>query len=219
MNLHAGYCERVEPGWFAEPLNTVAAFAFLLAAIQLWRHCLRDGQRQERVLVLLIVLVGGIGLTAALEHASGHSFRVALVLIPLALWTLLFWEAYLRRVLRLAGGSLIGVWSVSLAIAMGALFILPLQHFGGVFQLTPLLMLVVAGIALSSAIDRRLMRDFLLAAALLLLGLVFWVLDGPVCGWLVVGTHWLWQLLAAGVLYVLVDGLGRHLRMRSELGS
>jgi hypothetical protein len=219
MNGYGSYCERVELGWFAEPLNTIAALAFVLAAVQLWRHCKRDGLLLERSLVLMIFLIGAIGVTSTIEHTTGNSFWFALSLILFGLWALVFWDTFLRRVLRLAGGSLAVVWLLSFAIVIGALGFLPLGAFGGVFLLTPLVFLVVAGIVASLSIDRRLMRDFAMAAALLLLALVFWALDDPLCGWVVVGTHWLWHLLAAAVLYVLVDGLGRHLRMRLELDS
>ena len=50
-----GYCERVAPGLWGEPLNSLSNLAFLVAAVLVWR--LAAGDRTGRLLAGLIGLV------------------------------------------------------------------------------------------------------------------------------------------------------------------
>ncbi len=50
-----GYCERVAPGLWGEPFNSLSNLAFLLAAVLVWR--LAAGDRAGRLLAVLIGLV------------------------------------------------------------------------------------------------------------------------------------------------------------------
>lgn len=50
-----GYCERVAPGLWGEPLNSLSNLAFLVAAVLVWR--LAAGDRAGRLLAGLIGLV------------------------------------------------------------------------------------------------------------------------------------------------------------------
>lgn len=219
MSAFGGYCERVDPGWFAEPLNTMAALAFVLAAVQLWRHGGESGLSWKHERRVLALLVGGIGLTSIAVHTTGYAVWFWLDILLYAAFMLAFWDGFLRHVWGLSGWTRAGIWFLSLVVVASILSILPLGNLAGALLFAPLVLLIVTGVGLCRTTDRRLARDFLLAGALLVVGLMLRVLDDPLCDWLVVGTHWLWHLFAAGVLFVLVDGLGRHLRARSEQTS
>jgi hypothetical protein len=53
-------------------------------------------------------------------------------------------------------------------------------------------------------------RGLVLGAALLVLSLTFRTLDGPLCGVLPVGTHFLWHILNAGMLGWMIEVWLRH---------
>ena len=58
-----GYCERLDPGLWAEPLNAVTNLAFLIAAFAAWRLVRHDGLPLAKLLVLILTLIGiGSGL-------------------------------------------------------------------------------------------------------------------------------------------------------------
>lgn len=214
------YCERDTAGWFAEPLNTVSGLAFFISAWQAWRQLERARLREQWDLHLLAGLIGLVGLASMLWHASGigwlHWFDAAAV----AAFVLAYWQVFLVRVSQLGWAGLAIGWLLTGAgLALFYLF-LPQLFLGSTLVYAPLLLLLLAGIVMSARVDRRLARDLLLASGLLLLALVVRAADLLLCDWVIVGTHWLWHLLTAGLLFVLVDGMIRHARLReTQVGN
>lgn len=208
------YCERDMLGWFAEPLNTVSGLAFFISAWQAWRQLERARLREQWDLHLLAGLIGLVGLASVLWHASGigwlHWFDTAAV----AAFVLAYWHVFLVRVSQLRWLGLLVGWLLTGAGVALFYLLLPPMFLGSTLVYTPLLALLVAGIVLSARIDRRLARDLLLASVLFLLAMVVRAADLLLCEWVIVGTHWLWHLLTAGLLFVLVDGMIRHVRLR-----
>lgn len=213
------YCERVDPGWFAEPLNTLSALAFLVAAVQIWRHVDRSAHREFWDFSLLSVLVGGAGITAMLWHGSGLPVFFWLNLLVISLLWGLFFTSFLVRLLGFGWGSVFLFWLLGFSIAVlllsGWLFE-PVIEEVGFFLLSALL---VSGILLSRKQDPRYAREWVIAGGLLVVAFGFRAADSLLCEWVLVGTHWLWLLLTAGVLYLLVDGLVRTVYRRSLSGG
>ena len=67
------YCERLDPGFWAEPLNALTNLAFLIAAVAAWRLAVRHNVLTTDIIVL-------IGLIAAVGIGSGafHTFATLL---------------------------------------------------------------------------------------------------------------------------------------------
>ena len=208
------YCERDGPGWFAEPLNTASGLAFFVSAWQLWRQLDRSVWRSEWDLHLLAVSVALVGIATMLWHGSGVDGLLWLDAAAIALFAMLYWIVFLLR--TQAWGTLQAsvVWVVSVVLAFVLLNALPLAALGGTLAYTPFLLMLLAALGLAFRVDRRLARDLLLANVILWVGLSVRAMDAPLCSWVVVGTHWFWQLLLAILLFVLVDGLFRHQRLR-----
>jgi len=214
------YCERDTVGWFAEPLNTVSGLAFFISAWQAWRQLERARLREQWDLHLLAGLIGLVGLASMLWHASGigwlHWFDAAAV----AAFVLAYWQVFLVRVSQLGWAGLAIGWLLTGAGLALFYLLLPQLFLGSTLVYAPLLLLLLAGIVMSARVDRRLARDLLLASGLLLLALVVRAADLLLCDWVIVGTHWLWHLLTAGLLFVLVDGMIRHARLReTQVGN
>ncbi len=208
------YCERGIPGWFAEPLNTVSGLAYFIAAWQAWRQLERHRWREHWDLYALAGLVGLVGLASVLWHASGIDWLHWLDRAVVAVFALLYWHIFLVRVKALGPLGLILAWLLTGAGLVAVYLPLPGMFVGSTLLYAPLLALLGVGMALAARIDRRLARDLLLGSALFLLAMVVRALDQLLCDWVVVGTHWLWHLLTAGVLFVLVDGMIRHVHLR-----
>jgi len=208
------YCERTEPGWFAEPLNTITGLAYLIAAWQAWKQLERARWREQWDLHLLAVLIALVGLSSMLWHASGIGWLFWLDVAAVVGFAAAYWSVFLSRVPRF---GVIGVSVVWLFTAVGlALFylLLPAATAGTTLGYVPMLIILSAAMILAIRVDRRLARDLVLATAVFGLALVVRALDLALCDWAVVGTHWLWHLLTAGLLFVLVDGMLRHVRLR-----
>lgn len=208
------YCERTEPGWFAEPLNTVTGLAYFIAAWQAWKQLERARWREQWDLHLLVALIALVGLSSMLWHASGIGWLFWLDVAAVVGFAAAYWSVFLSRVPRF---GVIGVSVVWLFTAVGlALFylLLPAATAGTTLGYVPMLIILSASMILAIRVDRRLARDLVLATAVFGLALVVRALDLALCDWAVVGTHWLWHLLTAGLLFVLVDGMLRHVRLR-----
>ena len=214
------YCERDTAVWFAEPLNTVSGLAFFISAWQAWRQLERARLREQWDLHLLAGLIGLVGLASMLWHGSGigglHWFDAAAV----AAFVLVYWHVFLVRVAQLGWAGLLVGWLLTGAGLALFYLLLPSLFLGSTLVYAPLLLLLVAGMVMSAGVDRRLARDLFLASVLFLLAMVVRAADLLLCEWVIVGTHWLWHLLTAGLLFVLVDGMIRHVRLReTQVGN
>ena len=208
------YCERDGPGWFMEPLNMASALAFFISAWQVWRQLDRDRWQEQWDLHLLSGLIALVGAASILWHASAFAWAQWFDTAAIAAFVIVYWSAFLARIQRLKFVGMFVAWIMTAAAMAGLAAIVPLGALGGTLSYLPLLLLLLVGMGLAFRIDRRLARDLLLAAAIFVLALVVRALDLLLCDWAVVGTHWLWHLLVAGLLFVLVDGLIRHVRLR-----
>ncbi len=178
-----GYCERLAPGPWGEPLNSLSNLAFLIAAIAVWR------QPKGRVLGVLIGLVF-LGSTAfhllatRWAAAADTGFILVFVLYYAAVFPRLFYGAS-RKV----------SW---LGIPVFLAFTAIVASLGGGLYLSALIGLVVFAIILKGEHRRR----FALAAGVFAVSLSFRTADHTVCGNFPVGTHFAWHLLNGLVLYL-----------------
>jgi len=210
------YCERDAAGWFAEPLNTVSGLAFFLSAWQAWKQLEPARWREHWDLHLLAGLIALVGATSVLWHASGLEWMLGFDSAATAAFVALYWSVFLVRVRGLGWLGLLVGWLLTAFGLAVLVLLLPNVAPGHTMLYVPLLGLLLAGMPLAARVDRRLARDLLLASSLFALALVIRALDLALCTWLVVGTHWLWHLLTAGLLFILVDGMIRHVRLRER---
>ena len=219
------YCERGgDPSFWAEPLNALSNGAFIIAGLlAAWQ--LTRSARSDRALFewLLVALVLAIGVGSFLFHTYATVWSIPFDTVPISLFML----GYLGYALcRFARWPLIGV-IVALALfyltiryaqrITCANEILPMTRaagkrcFNGTLGYAPAFVaLLLVGALL--ALQRHPAALYLLAAAAVFLAaMTFRTIDYEVCTWAMrgargVGTHFLWHILNAVVLYVLLLG-------------
>jgi hypothetical protein len=217
------YCERgTDPDLFAEPLNAVTNAAFLIAALAaLWLLMRRPRDERSADHYLLIALAFTIGLGSLAFHLFANRLTALADVIPIGLFMLVYVGFALNRFLRVPPG-----WTVLLVIGFAATIALTMQlrclagavGFGGeeggpclngsVAYLPALLALFI----LSGLLYERGHRaaGYLLAAGLVFaLSITFRSIDMAVCdtaaiGDHAVGTHFLWHLLNAVTIFLLL---------------
>jgi hypothetical protein len=218
MNLSefAGrYCERAGPGFWDEPLNAFSNLAFILAALAaflLWR---RQGARD--IPALLLIAVGfSVGVGSFLFHTHTRHWTWLADVIPIAI----FIAGYLLLTLyRYFGMSLpvsIGLVAAYEVMTVGILRLVPptfLNRATG--YLLALAALLAAGLPVyfrgqASARQRESGRALLLAAVLFAISLFFRTIDLAVCLVFPGGTHFLWHVFNAAVIYVLLRAAILH---------
>ncbi len=201
------YCERTGPEFWSEPLNALSNAAFLVAAAAAWR-LLRRAPRPDPAAAGLVGLVAVIGLGSFLFHTVATRWAAVADVVPIALFILLYLIAALRRVLSLGGAA---AAAVAIAFQVGAMAVPALWRVvlagapdplnGSAGYLPALLaLLVVGGLG---AWRRHPGGPLLLAAtAVFTVSLGLRSVDLAACGTIPAGTHAVWHLLNAGVLYL-----------------
>lgn len=196
------YCERTDASLWSEPLNAVTNAAFLVAAfaaLALWR---RRGKGDWPALALILVVVA-VGFGSFAFHTIATVGASLADVVPIAVFIYGYFLLAMRRYLALGivGGLLAtaGFLAASLLISQGLGGLL-----GSSAGYVPALMALV-GLGGILATRRYPAGEGLLAAgAVFAVSLIARTIDEPFCALLPIGTHFLWHVLNAVVLYVLL---------------
>lgn len=202
------YCERIGPGFWAEPLNAVTNLAFLVSAAALTYALLRKGAEGGRdpAAWTLVGLVYLIGIGSGLFHTLAVRWALLADVIPITLFILLYTYFSLRRFVGLrVWGGLLGVVAV-LAVAAATP---ALTGFRGGSYVAALLALIVIGAVLRLGRGHPAGNALLSAAGVFAVSLAFRTADGPLCEALPIGTHFVWHMLNAVVLYIVARAMIR----------
>ena len=205
------YCERVGPGFWAEPLNALTNLSFVVAAFFVWRLARGTGLLNPSI-GSLIALILAIGAGSFLFHTLATPWAMAADVTPIVLFQFGYLWIYIGGVMRrgraaqiVAIGGLIGLLLLSVPLARYA--------NGSPAYLPALLVLTALGVhhARHAADGRPLLLS---AAAVLMLSLGARTIDLAVCTEITIGTHYLWHLLNGVVLYLAMRGLLLELAAR-----
>ena len=201
-----GYCERLTPDYWAEPVNAVTNIAFLVAAALVWRRT--AGLPLARALTLVLAV---IGVGSYLFHTHATRATGLMDVIPILVFILLYLFAASRDFLGLAP------WQAGLATAAFLPYaaatvplwsMIPGLGSSAAYAPVPVLILAYAWLLRHRAPATA--RGLAAGAGLLGLSLLFRTLDGPLCTVWPMGTHFLWHLLNALMLGWMITVYTRH---------
>lgn len=196
------YCERLDPGFWAEPVNAITNASFIIAALAaflLWQRRARGDWLA--LSLILITLATGIG--SFLFHTFANRWSLLADVIPIALFIHLYLFAALSRFLGLRWYWAVCVTAVFFAASpfAGRLFA-PLV--GSSAGYLPALAAIFAVAALARRSSTRLAKGLAVAGVVFAASLTFRTLDMPVCDNLALGTHFMWHTLNGLVLFLLL---------------
>jgi hypothetical protein len=202
------YCERIGDSLWGEPVNTLSSLAFLVSAWLLWRMylCKRSalGSAPEIPLLIFMVVLIGIGSTAF--HAIATMGAVLLDVIPIVFFVFLYLYVFARLVLSLSVGSSALLFTLLVGVNIAYKFYVVRAVDGFVSYLpTFLFLLLLALYMLVKKHDSALRVTF--ASLLAFASLYFRTVDKAWCELVPFGTHFLWHLFNAVVIYMLVREL------------
>ena len=199
------YCERLGPGLLAEPANALSNLAFLAAAVALWRleASLRTAGRElpgaVRVMPALVLLVAA---GSALFHTLAVRWAALLDTLLILLFCCVFVYAFLRHAVRAP------VWVALVAAVAFALIsygfpaLFPKGALNGSIGYIPYLIGLLAIAAWLAWCHAPAARAFGLASAVFCISLTVRTVDQDMCARFPVGTHFLWHLLTALLLWI-----------------
>ena len=197
------YCERITPLFWAEPANALSNLAFLVAAFaafQLWQ---REG-KGDRPILALIVVVAAVGLGSFAFHTLATRGAMLLDVTPIGIFIYGYFLLALRRFLLLSWPAALVNLTAFIAVSVGLATLVPREVLNGSVGYFPALAaLIVLGSMLRAHAAGRAM---LIAAGLFVVSLIFRIVDLDICPRWPLGTHFLWHLFNAAVLYVVLRG-------------
>ncbi|TFF19129.1 hypothetical protein E3C22_20370 [Jiella endophytica] len=197
-----GYCERTSAAFWAEPLNAWSNLAFIAVAFLgygLWK--MRGGR--DKASEALCLLVGVIGAGSFTFHTVATRWASLADVIPIAVFIYGYFALALRRYFLLpplvAGLGTLAFFAASFGAepALAAIAGSSAGYLPGL-----LAMLLIGGILVAR--HREPGPLILAAGATFFVSLAFRMVDEPVCAALPTGTHFLWHILNAATLGLLV---------------
>ena len=199
------YCERLAPGFWAEPVNALSNAAFILAALWGALTARRRGISHP-VAWLLIVMAGLIGVGSFLFHTFANRWSELADTLPIWSFVAVFVIAAMRwiggmaprRVARVAV-LVVGAAALTLVfLASGegaAVAEAAPDPLNGSGQYAPALIALAVFSVVTWRRGHPAAPWVLAATGVFVLSLVFRTLDRDLCAALPLGTHFLWHLL------------------------
>ena len=204
------YCERTSEGLWAEPLNVISNLAFLIVFIlvlKLFKNNIKNQYLKYWDISLLVVLLMCITLGSTLWHIFAQQWALYMDIIPILLFINVFIISCFYRVLQLNTLFVVlffGVYQLFNFLVQQQYSIETLN--GSIFYVPVLLTLVI--IMLTTCLKKRpICHNYLIAVSLFVLALGLRTLDNSQCDNFPVGTHFLWHIIIATMLYFLATSL------------
>ena len=208
------YCERLDIGIWAEPINAVTNAAFIFAAIFMWLRCknLVEGR-------ILSFILFSIGCGSFLFHTFAQTWAAILDVTAILIFILTYIFLANRRFLAWSKMvSLIGVILFFPYQLLLASILSNIQFFGSSVQYIPVAILIFIYSGLLRKSEPNLSRGLFIGASILCLSIIFRTIDEPFCSILSVGTHFVWHILNAIMLSWMIEILRRHMLAGYSLG-
>ena len=202
-----GYCERLDPGLWAEPVNFLTNVAFMFAAIWIW-----PGLRGMIWGQVLTVNLFVIGLGSALFHSVAQGWAAIADVVPILTYVLIYialshrvyWGHSWRRT------AVYLVLFVPFVAATLPLFqLVPGLGSSATYAPVPLLILLHA-ILLRRQLP-QVARGLAIGAGILCLSILMRAIDEPLCPVWPLGTHFMWHILNAVMLMHMIAVYRAHM--------
>lgn len=205
------YCERTSAAWDAEPLNAISNVAFFIAAWFAWRLQRRRAYGEAPgAAPFLCAIIAVVGAGSVTFHTLATRWAEWADVIPILIFMLVFCWAILSAFFRWP------IWLKAPAtlLLLGSTFYLEADQFekflwGGAMYLPTLAFLLIIGAGIWRR-DPSAGKAFVAAAGLFVLSFAARTADMPMCHSFPFGVHYLWHILNATVLYLLVRTLILH---------
>jgi len=201
------YCERMDPGFWAEPINAVTNAAFLIAAVLMWRRC--AGLPMGRALSAVLF---AIGLGSFAFHTTAQVWSAIADTTPILIFILLYIFAINRDVLGLSRWKPYAATALFFPFAAATFPLFQMiPGIGSSAGYAPVPLLIVLYAVYLRRSHPALARGFVVGAAILVLSLTARSLDLPMCDRVPMGTHLWWHILNGIMLGWMIEVYRRQM--------
>ncbi len=205
------YCEQGNSSAFwSQPVNALTNLGYILAALVIWRM-LQRGTRAPFSIWYVVPLMIVIGIGSLSFHTVSDQAAELLDRVPIGIFVLSYLVTFLHWFYGLTWKRcLLGLGAfIVFTAAFVALTGTSIPNQSG--QYVPVLLLLLGlTFALRASADRdhsAHWRSFALASMVFAVALVARTVDESVCSEFPLGTHFLWHLLTAYLLYIVSRSL------------
>ena len=226
------YCERAgDAGLWAEPLNASTNLAFIIAALITARALRGNAFKTHWDLWALTLTLFSIGVGSGLWHLFATHETLLADVIPIGIFIHLFFYATLRRIFNLSWWkALVGVGAfIGISTIVGK-YLPPDMFNGSIMYLPAISALALFTVALyikpsspeslilgrsmdsprirsaNSGNDKKIATGFAVALVVFIVSILFRTIDMNMCASIPIGTHFMWHVFNAYVLYrLLID--------------
>lgn len=212
------YCERSEnPAFWAEPVNALTNVLFLVAAWFVWRRAnkLEAGSTGTS---LLLMLMCAIGIGSFLWHTFATTWARWTDVLPILFFQLLYAWIYFREVARVRFAPALAIVVVYCAAALGSRQFPHLLN-GSLIYAPAMVFLLFLGVY--HVVTRRRERYIVPAATgVFVIALIARTADHVICSCFPLGSHFMWHVCNALVLYLMMRALLANCRSEfDDLGG
>lgn len=194
------YCERTSLGFWSEPVNAITNAGFVLAGVL---GLLKFRQNKSIWLLVLSLLSVFTGIGSFLFHTHANRWSHLADIIPIGIFMSTF-VAFVAR--RLFSQSIFRTTLMSLFFILLSVVIeiyQPRHLLNGSLGYSHALLLLI--ILTFKVPNDPLKKMFLHATLTFFISLVFRTIDNNVCHIFSLGTHYLWHLLNAKLIYIILN--------------
>ena len=191
------YCERLEPGLWAEPLNAITNLAFIIAGFFALKLA-QDEKALDWRSSLLITLIFAMGIGSGLFHTFAMTWAMMADVMPILAFQIVFLSVYTTRVIGLHckwGIVILGLFFATMYASMR----LPREWLNGSLEYAPALIFVTAFGLYHLKNATREKWGLLVVSGVFIVSMTMRSIDMSVCEALPIGTHFLWHCLNAVV--------------------
>ncbi|WP_412563920.1 ceramidase domain-containing protein [Thalassobius sp. MITS945101] len=201
------YCERVDPSFWAEPVNFVTNLAFILGALWIWPRV--KGLIWGQVLAANLFV---IGVGSGLFHSYAEVWAAAVDVLPILSFVLIY--IYIAH--RSYWGHSVtraSIWLVAFVpfVALTVPLFQLVPGLGGSASYAPVALLIALHAVLLRSRLPQVARGLGIGAALLAGAILARSLDLPLCQSWPMGTHFLWHILNAVMLTHMIGVYRAHM--------
>lgn len=212
------YCERIDPNFWAEPINAISNISILLGSIFglffISKVSSSGGVKLDKFQAYLAGFFGVItSIGSFLFHTFANSLTILMDVIPISLFQITVIHFFLHKVFNLRISIRVISILVFAFISIGLDQEYFHKFFNGSMTYFPSLFMLFG-----FSYWARAKKELEIANGLLVSGVVFFIsliarsLDMQVCDLFSIGTHFIWHTLNGVLIFVILKTISRSLR-------
>ena len=214
-----GVCERTALGPMAEPLNVLSSFAFMFVAVSIYKQYKRNEDLEGKWIWdihALTFITFIIGFNSVVFHTFPTPITEMADTLTIVLFIILYFWCMLFRIGRctIFQALICFVAFVGFSHMLVAQF--PHKLNDSIGYLSSMIALIIIAVHLHLK-ARPSSQHFMLASIVGVCSLFCRAIDREVCAMVPTGTHFLWHMLNATLLYILLKQLIRNVNRVARL--